>query len=311
MAETTLLRSSAIVQNASVGTSKPAQVNTGALPLVQVKPPPVGPQVKEGQQQPLQILPPRNPNGPVQTGALPMVQIKMTPNGPQRDDGRSDSVVIKNNRQTVAAGGLPMVQVKMENGKPQVQTVPNVQAAGPHIQSAPVAVSQPRVARISAPRPVQVYPQPQAVQQRVPVYAAPAASQLPELSTDQVMFLRHLADKYIGEHAGNAAADSTTADNLKIAEETIFTIDQMIAAATARVAEPSVEIPAEASIATAEPVAAVPVAAVPVRATTVGYVQPAAFAPKAHTAQRGGYVAPRPDGRRVNVPASMRTGKLP
>ena len=132
MAETTLLRSSAIVQNASVGTSRPPQVNTGALPLVQVKMVPGGPQVQEGQQRPVQMLPPNSKGAAVQTGALPMVQVKMTQNGPRLDDGRNESVVIKDNNRTVSAGGLPMVQVKMENGKPQVQTVPNVQGGPPH-----------------------------------------------------------------------------------------------------------------------------------------------------------------------------------
>ena len=314
MADVTVLRTSAIVQNAAVGTSRPPLVSAGALPLVQVKMTPAGPQIHEGQQRPVQMLPPNSRGASVQAGQLPMVQVKMTQNGPQPDDGQNRAVVIKDSRHgAVNAGGLPMVQVRMDGGKPQVQTVSNVHGGPPQIPAAAPALSQPRVARIAAPRQVQVYPQPQIVQAQIAQAQVQSSfvPQMPELSTDQVLFVRHLVDKYLAEHAGNVAADSTTADNVKLAEDTIFVFDRMIAAVTAQIAEGSVEIPVTASVVEVEavPVATVPVVAAPVaRVATVGYVAPAAYTPMGSTAPKRGYVAPRPDGRRVNVPASMRTG---
>lgn len=314
MAETQVLRSSAIVQNAAVGTSKPPLVSAGALPLVQVKMTPAGPQIREGQQRPVQMLPPNSRGASVQAGALPMVQVKMTQNGPQPDDGQNRSVVIKDSRQNaINAGGLPMVQVRMDGGKPQVQTVPNVQGAPPQIPAAAPVLSQPRVARIAAPRQVQVYPRQVAQPQVVQVQQA-LASQMPELSIDQVLFVRHVVDKYLSEHTGNVAADSTTANNLKIAEDAALVLDRMLAVATAQAAEiPVVEIPVEIPV-EAPAVAAVPVTLVPAaRPAAVGYVAPAAYSSTMRPAGRyvvptGGYVAPRADGRRINVPASMRTG---
>jgi hypothetical protein len=314
MAETTLLRSSAIVQNASVGTSRPPLVNTGALPLVQVKMPPAGPQVHEGQQKPVQILPGKDPKGAVAAGGLPMVQVKMTQNGPQLDDGQNRPVVIKDNlKGTVAAGGLPMVQVKMTQAGPQVQNVPNVQGGPPQIPSAAPALSAVRVPRVAAPQQVQVrrIAAPQQVV-HAPVPHVQLAPQLPEFSIEQLMLCRHLLDRFVDEQrAGNVAADSSVAENIKIAEDTIFVIDQTIAATTAHAqghvqapAEVAVEAPVatiEAPVAAIETPAVAAVAAVPAR-PTVGYVQPAAYP------VRRGYVQPRPGVRTNHAAGGARTG---
>ena len=149
MSDTTLLRSSAIVRNASIGATPPhGSVKAGELPLVQVRMQPGGPQVQEGQQKPVTILPPKDAASAVLTGGLPMVSVKMTQNGPQLEDGRDQPVVIKDGKHgAVATGGLPMIQVKMDGGKPQVQTIPNVSGAGPQIPAAPPVLSTPRVAR--------------------------------------------------------------------------------------------------------------------------------------------------------------------
>ncbi len=287
MAETTLLRTSAIVQNASVGTSRPSQVSVGALPLVQVKMTPGGPQIQEGQQRPVQILPPRNAEGAVQVGGLPMVNVKMTQNGPQLDNGRNESVVIRDNKQTLAAGGLPMVQVKMTQGGPQVQNAPNVRSAPPQIQSARPALSQPRM-RIGAP-------------QQVQVQQVRAQPQMPELSIDQLMFLRHVADKYLGEQrTGDTAAETAVTDNTKIAEDAIFVIDRMIVMANTQAPEAPIESPIE-SVADPAPAPAV-------RPVAVGYVVPAAHTAIARTAPARGYVAPRPGGRPSYAAGSVRMG---
>ena len=101
MAEFTLLRNAATVQNAPVGTSRPSQVNAGALPLVQVRTIPAGPLIQEGQQRPVQILPSKDS---VQAGGLPMIQVKMTQDGPQRDDGQNRTVVVRDGKRPVQAG---------------------------------------------------------------------------------------------------------------------------------------------------------------------------------------------------------------
>jgi hypothetical protein len=260
---------------------------------VQVKAPPAGRQVQDGQQKPVQIMAP-NSKGAVATGALPMVQVKMTQKGPQLDDGQNNAVVIMDNRQTVAAGALPMVQVRMDGGKPQVQTIPNVQGGPPQIPMAAPVLSRPRtVGRIAAPQQVQVYPQ-QIAQAPVQVAQVPQARG-PELSIDGALFLRHRADTYISEHTSdvNATPDSTTANNLKIAEDAIFVLDQMIAAASST--EEVVEV--------TEPAAPISTAPSPaVRAQAVGYVAPHALSSTGRVAAPArGYVAPRPGGRNIRM----------
>jgi hypothetical protein len=287
MAETTVLRTSAIVQNAAVGTSRPPLVSTGALPLVQVKQVSPGPPIQEGQQRPVTILPPKDADSAVKTGGLPMVKVKMTDGKPKLDDGLSSSVVIRDNRNTVAAGGLPMLQVKMENGRPQVQTAPNVQGARPQIQSAPPALSQPRVARIAAPQQVQIRPQALTQPYGQPQVAVPPS----DFTIDELMLGRHLFDKYLNEQRADDASGTT--DNARLAESALGKLDEKIAAVTAQAAE-VVETPVA--------VPAIQVNAAPIRAAALGYVAPAAYTQRPHVISRGGYVAPRPGGHgRVNV----------
>jgi len=319
MAETTLLRSSAIVRNASVGTTKPPQVNSGALPLVQVKMTPGGPQVQNGQQKAVEILPPRDAKSAVAIGGLPMVQIKMTQNGPQRDDGRDNPVVIRDGKQqTVAAGALPMVQVRMENGGPRVQNMPNVQAGPPQIPAAAPALSHQRgtvppqstqQGLPRAPHVQSVAPQMQSTsvslgQPRVARVPAPSSlpplPEVPELTIDQWMLCRHLADKYLAELLrgvdaaaaestdGATTVDSAVVDNAKLAGNTIAVIDQVMVAIAVR-AEALTN--AAAASAVAAPAANAYVAPRPV---TGGHPSPAAIVSQPRNV---GYVAPRPGAR--------------
>ena len=330
MSDTTILRSSAIVRNASVGTTLPhGPVKTGELPLVQVKMTTGGPQVQGGQQKPVAIVPSKNAS-PVTTGALPLVQVKMTQNGPQLDDGQDRSVVIRDGKQqTVAAGALPMVQVRMENGRPTVQSMPNVQAGPPQIPTAAPAVSQPR--GVAAPQTSQGLPRaphvqsapPQMVtapsamgQPRVARIAAPTAHlaaprpapvlpEVPELTTDQWMLCRHVVDAYLkglsAETPPDAAELPPKSDAVALAEATIQTIDDVLVAIAVR---------AEAAALAAAPA----VVAAPTAPST-GFVAPAASGiPR--TMPTGGYVARRPGSglrsqgnatmgpRRVSRPAS-------
>ena len=289
MSETTILRTSAIVRHATVGAPPPhGPVKTGALPLVQVRQVPSAPAIQADRQRAVEIQPPRDAQSAVAIGGLPVVQVRMTSQGPQRDDGRGDQrVVIKDaHNPNVNAGGLPMVEVKMENGRPQVQNLSNVQAARPPIQSPAPALSRPRVARVAAPQQTQTK-----VSQLAPVQAAPAPAveSGPELSIDQLMLLRFLADKCLGEMRADVATEAVQlAENAKLAEDTIFVLDQQIAAVSAA----------------AEAAAAAPVAVVAqARPATVGYVNPAAYpvpqrpATSAYAPAGGGYVAQRPGMR--------------
>lgn len=244
MAETTLLRSNAIQHNASLANQKPGQVNVGGLPSAQIKPVPRGPQVHEGQQKPVTILPGKDPQGAVAAGGLPMVQIKMTQNGAQRDDGQEQTVVIKDNRQTLATGGLPVVDVKMTKAGPEVQNMPTVSSAPPQIASAPPALSAPRVTRIVAPQ----------------AAAAPVLDLSLPLTTDHLMLCRHQVDKYASELRAAAVAAATTdvtaetsgeapaeivrspsTDAIKFADEAIAAIDATLELIAARAAQPPVE----------------------------------------------------------------------
>jgi hypothetical protein len=301
MAETTLLRQNAIRNHASIGASPPhGPVKTGELPLVHVKQTPSGPQVQEGQQRPVTILPPKDAESAVKTGGLPMVKVKMSDGKAMIDDGRPDTggVVIKNNRQTVAAGSLPMVQVKMENGRPQIQTVPNVAAGPPQIPSAAPALSAPRVGqgqstprvtRIAAPR----------------ALAAPQVElpPVPELSTEQLMLYRHLIEQYLTDLRGAVPAGTSDApvedsDAIKFAVVTAATIDDILVATVVRA-----EAAALAAAAPAPVAAPVSTAYVNPRPTTGGHFSPAALAPV--VPHNTGYVAQRP-GTRTHV-AGVRT----
>ena len=198
MAETTLLRQSAIVRNAPIGSSPPASppraVKTGELPLVQMRQTPASPQVLTPQPKPVEILPPRDASSALRTGGLPMISVKMTAQGPQLDDGQDKPVVIlpsKDQKSAVAAGGLPMVEVKMTSGGPQVQNLPTAQKVPPQIQGPQPAVSRVlgaastvnrgRVVRVAAPKTELALP---------PV---------PELTAEQLLLCRHLAGKYLAE----------------------------------------------------------------------------------------------------------------
>lgn len=281
MAETTVLRSNAIQRNATVGAPQHGPVKTGDLPLVQVKMVPGGPQVQSQPQRTVEILPPRDEAAAVRTGGLPMVNVKMTQNGPQPDDGRDRPVVIKENRHGgVAAGSLPVVQVKMTQAGPQVQNLPNVQSAPPQLQSAPVALSQPRAQgtgfMANPPRVVHATA-PAMSQPRVARVAAPQAAlpPVPELTLDQLMFLRHVADKCLGEmqastetiiesaegveSAEGASAEAVLSDNVKLAKSAIDTLDQMMVAvaihaeATAKAAAAAAASPPPAATAAFAP----------------------------------------------------------
>lgn len=201
MAETTLLRQSAIVRNSAVGTSPPLSapgaVKTGELPLVQVKMAPGAPQFLVPQPKPVEILPPRDASSALRTGGLPMISVKMTSQGPQPDDGQDKAVVIlppKDQKHTVAAGGLPMVDVKMTSAGPQVQNLPSAQKAPPQIQGPQPAVSQPRRSWGAAPS---------VNKGRVVRVAAPKIEvplpPLPEFSAEQLMLCRHLVGKYLAD----------------------------------------------------------------------------------------------------------------
>ena len=302
MAETSLLRNNAIVRNASVGATPPhGPVKTGELPLVQVKTAPVGPQVREGQQRPVAIVPSKDRNG-VASGSLPLVQVKMTQNGPQLDDGQDKPVVIRDGKQqTVTTGALPMVEVRMENGRPQVKNMPNVQAGPPQIPTAAPALSQPRAAAQPAealPRaphvqsaPPQMLTAPSAMgQPRVARVAAPHPTQLqlpevPQFDTDELLLLRHAADRYMATEA-LGSEEGTPSDSVKLAADVIEKIDQVLVAVAVRAEA--------AALAAASPPPPPLNAYVQPRPVTGGHFSPASVAPQP---QRTGYVAQRPGAR--------------
>lgn len=220
MSETTILRTSAIVRNATFAPPQHGPVKTGELPLVQVRMAPGGPQIQNGQQKAVEILPPRDAESAIALGGLPMVQVKMTQNGPQADDGRDQTVVIKSpQRGGTAVGGLPLLQVKMTQAGPQVQTLSTVQGGPPQIPAAAPALSAPRQ---TAPRQV----------------ILPA---VPELPMDQLMLCRHLVEKYLVEQRAIDTAEDTTGDNatvsvanVKLAELTILMLDEALVATAVR-----------------------------------------------------------------------------
>ena len=230
MADATLLRNNAIVKNAQVAPTLPhGVVKAGALQLVNIKPIPGGPQVRE-QPKAVQLLPPKNAEAAVVTGGLPMVQIKNTQNGPQPDDGQDQLVIVRDHQHsTVNAGGLPMVDVLLTKEGRQVQTLPNVQDGPPHIPGAPPVMSQPRVVaprqggyvnqgyvargaapvvgsrvRIAAPGSAPVQRRGTMESRAVVTPSAPALAApqpflppLPEFSIEQLMLYQHLVGRYI------------------------------------------------------------------------------------------------------------------
>jgi len=328
MAETTLLRQSAIVRNASVGSSPPLSppgaVKTGELPLVQMRTPPGAPrQVLTPQPKPVEILPPRDANSALRTGGLPMVNVKMTAQGPQLDDGQDKPVVIlppRDQKHAIAAGGLPMVDVKMTSAGPQVQNIPPSQKAPPQIQAAQPAVSQPRRSWGAAPV---------VNKGRVVHVAAPkpelALPPVPELSADQLMLCRHLVGKYLvdlktpapvvqgtveepgvpasqdaadpGERVGNVDASgavSAVPEGLVLlVEATIETIDQALVAVAVR-AEAAEQAAAAAVAAAATAVPAPAVSVIPAAPSTSYVAGRVGGRPNGYArSQRGAGQAPR------------------
>jgi hypothetical protein len=314
MSETTLLRSSAIVRNATVAPPQHGPVKTGELPLVQVRMTQGGPQVQEGQQRPVQILPPKDAAAAVATGGLPMVNVKMTQNGPQLDDGQNHPVVIRDapSRGGVAAGGLSMVQVQMTPSGPQVQTQSNIQGGPPQIPAAPPALSSPR-GTLTAPVARQGYvarpAYPVANQSRVARVAAPqvapqvAPPQVPvlDLTVDQLMLCRHLAEKYLAEvrvvpvdatdDPDGTVEDSDAAD---LAATTIAAIDGALAATAAQVEAAALTAAAPTPVpATIASPAATSIAPAPSVAYNAGRVGARSYVAGGARSQRNAGMAPR------------------
>ena len=331
MAETTLLRQSAIVRNTSVGSSPPLSppgaVKTGELPLVQMRTPPgAPPQVLTPQPRPVEILPPRDANSAQRTGGLPMVSVRMTAQGPQLDDGQDKPVVIlpsRDQKHAIAAGGLPMVDVKMTSAGPQVQNIPPSQKAPPQIQAPQPAVSQPRRSWGAAP----VVNRGRVVRVAAPAKPELALPPVPELSADQLMLCRHLVGKYLvdlktpapvvqgtvdpaapasqdvadsGEHVVSTDATDATATVseapeglVRLVEATIETIDQALVAVAVR-AE-AAEQAAAAAVAAAAPAVPTPAASIIPAAPSTSYVAGRVGArPNGYVrSQRGAGQAPR------------------
>jgi len=331
MTEATLLRNSAIVRNASVGITPPhGPVKTGELPLVQVRMAPGGPQLQEGQQKAVQILPPKDSKSAVMTGGLPMVQVKMTQNGAQLDDGQDHPVVIKNAKHgAVTMGGLPMLQVHMTKAGPQVQTLPNVQGGPPQIQAPPPALSAPRPLAYSATRqgfsarpagavgnPQRAVPAPG----RVDRVTAPQKllPPVPQFSVDQLMLCRHLFETYLGDLRNPVTSDTEQTPVVKseivsLAEATLATIDDVLVATAVR---------AEAEAAVASGPAAIPVftqampstgsiAPAPSVSYVAGPVNPRAYSGAGGRSQRNAGLAPRATARGPLPPVivKMENGK--
>lgn len=326
MSDTTLLRSSAIVRNASTGATPPhGPVKTGELPLVQVRMQPGGPQVQEGQQKPVTILPPKDAASAVLTGGLPMVSVKMTQNGPQLEDGRDQPVVIKDGKHgAVATGGLPMIQVKMDGGKPQVQNMPNVSGAGPQIPAAPPVLSAPRVARppnqgfFAAPTALATVPNhgfvaraaaPATSQVRVARVGAPqvALPPVPEFTVDQLMLCRHLADTYLnGLLAAELPSESApeeapvASEAVQLAQATLATIDDVLvstavrAEAVANAARAPIAVVGTPTVAAA---ASTSIAPTPQVAYTAGRVGARSYSMPGARTQRNSAMAPRRTAR--------------
>lgn len=309
MSETTLLRSSAIVRNATIDPPQHGPVKTGELPLVQVRMTQGGPQVQEGQQKAVQILPPKDAKAAVTTGGLPMVNVKMTQNGPQLDDGQNHPVVIRDapTRGGVATGGLPMVQVNMTQAGPQVQTETNVQGGPPQIPAAPPALSQPRgalgapggrqgyVARPAFPVGNQARVAPVA---RVARVAAPQAAlpTVPTLTTDQLMLCRHLAEKYLAEARAAVEATDPPVEGVEdsavamLAAATIAAIDDVLVAAAVQAEAAEAPTPAAQTIAAP---AATSIAPAPSVSYDAGRVVSRGYVAGGVRSQRNAGMAPR------------------
>jgi len=319
MSDVTLLRN-AIVRNVSVGATPPhGPVKTGELPLVQVRQPPGGPQIHEGQQKPVTILPPKDAESAVKTGGLPMVKVKMTDGKPKAENGMDEKVVIRDSKHgAVSTGGLPMIQVKMDGGKPQVQTIPNVSGAGPQIPAAPPVLSAPRVVRtlgyVATPTALATVPNhgfsaraaaPATSQVRVARVAAPhvVLPPVPEFTVDQLMLCRHLADTYLnGLLAAELPSESSEetpaiSEAVQLAQATIATIDDVLvstavrAEAAARAAQAPVAAPTVAAAASTS------ISPTPQVSYTAGRVGARSYSMPGARTQRNSAMAPRRTAR--------------
>ena len=329
MADITMLRQNAIVRNASLGATPPhGPLKTGELPLVHVKQPPGGPQIQEGQQRPVTILPPKDADSAVKTGGLPMVKVRMQDGKAKPDNGVDEKVIIRDSRHgAITAGALPMIQVKMDGGKPQLQTVPNVAGAGPQIPAAPPVLSAPRVVRaapvnqgyVATPTALATVPNhgyvsraavPATSQVRVARVAAPqvALPPVPEFTTDELMLYRHLAETYLSGLAAEAPSEAADSAEVPVSEAVEFTkkliekIDDMLVATAVRA-----EAAANAAAAAAAVVEVAPTA------PTVAASASASIAPRpavAYTAGRvGGYSMAGARGQRNAGMAPRRTAR--
>ena len=122
--------------------------------------------------------------------------------------------------QAQLSGALPVVQVNMNSGGPQVQGGQSTVRQG-------VTLLPPKGAKrnfTTGGLPNQPAKQGVVI---LPPKELRSATASP-LTADQLLFCRHLADKYLGElraNLGEASPEGVTADNLKLAEATVTAID--------------------------------------------------------------------------------------
>jgi hypothetical protein len=251
----------------------------------------------------------------------------MTAQGPQLDDGQDKPVVIlpsRDQKHAIAAGGLPMVDVKMTSAGPQVQNIPPSQKAPPQIQAPQPAVSQPRRSWGAAP----VVNRGRVVRVAAPAKPELALPPVPELSADQLMLCRHLVGKYLvdlktpapvvqgtvdpaapasegvadsGEHVVSTDATDATATVseapeglVRLVEATIETIDQALVAVAVRT-EAAEQAAAAAAVAAAALAVSTSAASIIPAAPSTSYVAGRVGArPNGYVrSQRGAGQAPR------------------
>jgi hypothetical protein len=138
------------------------------------------------------------------SGAHPVVQVNMSNGGPVQQNGQGlvrQGVVLlppKGARRNFTTGGLPNQGAKSS-----------------------VVISPPKDPRVAA-------------------IAATTATVASSMTSDQLLFCRHLVDKYLGEvraASGEAQLDEAATSNLQLAEATIVTIDLAMEAITRAAAE--------------------------------------------------------------------------
>lgn len=176
--------------------------------------------------------------------------------------------------QAQLSGALPVVNVNMNSGGPQIQGGQGTARQG-------VTLLPPKGARRNfSTGGLPNQPAKQSVVILPPKEQGAAASS--SLMADQLLLCRHLTDKYLGElraGVGEASAEETTLDNIKLAEATISAIDGAMAEMTAAAA-----------------IAAAPAAPPPRRAVAAG----------ARSAQNVASAAPRRVMRPAPPPVSVR-----